>query len=144
MFEIFEQSDIEEIIEVNKLICSYDNDPIGVNRETLDAIFDKVNSFRGTGNRRERIIKKTTYIVAGISYNQPFLDGNRRTSFYLLKNFLGRNGFTITLYNEEEEDVLADILQRTAEVKFEDDPTIYSEVEEYLTQKVEDMKFDYL
>jgi len=63
MFEIFEQSDIEEIIEVNKLICSYDNDPIGVDRKILDAIFDKVNSFRGTGNRRERIIKKKQHIL---------------------------------------------------------------------------------
>jgi len=144
MFEKFEQSDIEEIIEVNKLICSYDNDPIGVIRETLYAIFDKANSFNDIKNRRERIIKKTTYIVAGIAYNQPFQDGNRRTSFYIMKNFLGRNGFTVRFYNREEKEKLADILQRTAEVKFEDDPTIYSEVEEYLTQKVEDMKFDYL
>lgn len=144
MFEVFEQRDIEEIIEVNKLICSYDNNPIGVDREILDTIFDKVNSFNDIKNKRERIIRKTTYFVAGISHNQPFLDGNRRTSFYLLKNFLGRNGYTIRFYNEEEEDILADILQRTAEVKFEDDPTIYSEIEEYLTQKVEDMKFDYL
>jgi hypothetical protein len=36
------------------------------------------------------------------------------------------------------------MLKRTAEEKFEDDPTIYSEVEEYLTRKVEDIKFDYL
>ena len=47
-------------------------------------------------------------------------------------------------FRKSKEDILANILQRTAEVKFEDDPTIYSEVEEYLTQKVEDMKFDYL
>ena len=144
MFENFEPRDIEEIIEMDKLICSYDNDPFGVDREILDAVFDKVNSFSDIENKRERIIKKTAYFVAGISYNQPFRDGNRRTSFYLMKNFLGRNGFTLRLYNKEEEDVLADILQRTAEVKFEDDKTIYSEVEEYLTQKVEDMKFDYL
>ena len=128
MFENFEQRDIEEIIEVNKLICSYDNDPIGVVRETLDGIFDKVNLFDDIENRRERIIKKTTFIVAGISHDQPFLDGNRRTSFYIMKNFLGRNGFTIRLYSKKEEDILANILQRTAEVKFEDDPTIYSEV----------------
>ncbi|MCA9828292.1 MAG: Fic family protein [Nitrosopumilus sp.] len=144
MFEIFEQRDIEEIIEVNKLISSYNNEPHEVKREILDAIFHKVNSFNDINNTRERIIKKSTYILAGISYLQPFKNCNRRTSYYLLKNFLGRNGFTLRLYNKKEKAKLADILQRTAEVKFEDDPTIYSEIEEYLTQKVEDWKFDYL
>jgi len=36
------------------------------------------------------------------------------------------------------------MLKRTAEEKFEDDATIYSEIEEYLTCKVEDITFDYL
>ena len=144
MFEIFGQKDIEEIIEVNKLICSYDNEPFGVNMETLNSIFDKVNSFNDISDRRTRIIKKATYILAGISYNQPFIEGNRRTSHYLVKSFLGRNLYQLRFYNTKEEDQFADMLKRTAEEKFEDDPTIYSEVEEYLTRKVEDIKFDYL
>jgi hypothetical protein len=67
LFEIFGQKDIEEVIEVNKLICSYDNEPVGVNMETLNSIFDKVNSFNDISDRRIRIIKKATYILAGIS-----------------------------------------------------------------------------
>ena len=144
MFEIFGEKDIEEIIEVNKLICSYDDEPVGVNMETLNTIFDKVNSFSDISDRRTRIIKKATHILAGISYNQPFIEGNRRTSHYLVKNFLGRNLYQLRFYNAKEEDQFADMLRRTAEEKFEDDPTIYSEVEEYLTRKVEDIKFDYL
>ncbi|WP_420545846.1 Fic family protein [Nitrosopumilus sp.] len=112
--------------------------------ETLNAIFDKVNSFNDISDRRTRIIKKATHILAGISYNQPFIEGNRRTSHYLVKNFLGRNLYQLRFYNAKEEDQFADMLRRTAEEKFEDDPTIYSEVEEYLTRKVEDIKFDYL
>lgn len=144
MFEIFSESDIQEVIDMNKLIVSYDNEPHGVNYDELNEIFAQVNAFNDIANRRERIIKKTTYILAGISYRQPFIEGNRRTSFYLTKNFLGRNGFTIRFYNSQEQDEFADLLQRTAEVKFEDDPTIYSEVEEYLRRKIEDVKFDYL
>ncbi|WP_316505593.1 Fic family protein [Nitrosopumilus sp.] len=144
MFEVFEQKDIEEVTEVNKLICSYHNEPVGVDMEILNSIFDKVNSYNEISDRRTRIIKKATHILAGISYNQPFVEGNRRTSHYLVKNFLGRNLFQLRFYNSKEEDQFADILKRTAEEKFEDDSTIYSEVEKYLTYKVEDIKFDYL
>jgi len=90
LFEIFGQKDIEEVIEVNKLICSYHNEPVGVDMEILNSIFDKVNSYNEISDRRARIIKKATHILAGISYNQPFIEGNRRTSHYLVKNFLGR------------------------------------------------------
>ena len=144
MFEIYEQKDIEEVIEVNKLICSYDNEPHGVNMETLNSIFDKVNSFNDISDRRTRIIKKATHVLAGISYNQPFTEGNRRTSHYLVKNFLGRNLYQLRFYNYKEEDHFADMLKRTAEEKFEGDATIYSEIEKYLTYKVEDITFDYL
>jgi len=112
--------------------------------ETLNFIFDKVNSFNDIQDRRTRIIKKATQILAGISYNQPFIEGNRRTSHYLVKNFLGRNLYQLRFYNSKEEDQFADMLKRTAEEKFEDDATIYSEIEEYLTCKVEDITFDYL
>lgn len=144
MFENFSEKDIEEVIDVNRLIVSHDNEPHGVNTNTLYEIFHFVNSFNDISDRRERIIKKSTYILAGISYEQPFIEGNRRTAFYILKSFLGRNGFTLRFYNSEEEDTFADILRRTAEVKFEKDTTIYTEVEQYLTLKVEDVKFDYL
>ena len=144
MFEKFSDDDIQEVIEMNKLIVSYDSEPHGVNREELDEIFAKVNSFNDISDRRERIIKKTTYILAGISYMQPFHEGNRRTSFYLTKNFLGRNGFALRFYDSKQEDEFAELLARTAEQKFEDDQTIYSEVERYLMRKVENAKFDYL
>ena len=144
MFEKFSESDIQEVIEMNKLVVSYDDEPHGVDRTELDDIFARVNSFNDISDRRTRIIKKTTYILAGISYRQPFLEGNRRTSFYLTKNFLGRNGFALRFNDSREEDEFAELLARTAEQKFEDDSTIYSEVEQYLMRKVEDAKFDYL
>ena len=52
--------------------------------------------------------------------------------------------FILRFYNSKQEDEFTDLLRRTAEEKFEDDPTIYSEVEQYLAQKIEPVKFDYL
>ncbi|MDH3779808.1 MAG: Fic family protein [Nitrosopumilus sp.] len=144
MFENYSSADIQEVIEVNKLVVSHDNEPQGVSMDTLNEIFYYVNSFNDIPDRRARIIKKATYILAGISYNQPFVEGNRRTSYYILKSFLGRNGFTLRFYNDMDKNLFADLLRRTAEEKFEDDPSIYTEVEHYLNQKVENVKFDYL
>ena len=58
MFEIFSESDIQEVIDMNKLIVSYDNEPHGVNYDELNEIFAQVNAFNDIANRRERIIKK--------------------------------------------------------------------------------------
>ena len=144
MFEIFSENDIQEVIDANKLIVSYDNEPHGVSLDVLDDIFKLVNSFNDVKPGRDRIVKKATHILAGISYNQPFKEGNRRTSYYVLKSFLGRNLFILRFYNSKQEDEFTDLLRRTAEEKFEDDPTIYSEVEQYLAQKIKPVKFDYL
>ena len=144
MFEIFSERDIQEVRDANKLIVSHDDEPYCVDEDVLRKIFRRVNSFNGIRSQRKRIVKKSTHIVAGISYNQPFCEGNRRTSFYVLKSFLGRNGFTIRFYSTKEKKEFADLLRRTAEEKFEDDPTIYSEIEQYLAQKIESVRFDYL
>ncbi|MDH3766399.1 MAG: hypothetical protein OER82_11405 [Nitrosopumilus sp.] len=56
------------------MIVSHDNEPQGVSMDTLNEIFYYVNSFNDIPDRRERIIKKATYLLAGISYNQPFID----------------------------------------------------------------------
>lgn len=144
MFEYYSESDILEVVDVNKLIVSYDNEPHKAEMDVLNDIFSQVNSFNDIPDRRDRIIKKASFILAGISYEQPFAEGNRRTSYYVLKSFLGRNGFTLRPYSECDKETLADLLQRTAEEKFEDDPTIYTEIEQYLMLKVENVKFDYL
>ncbi len=144
MFENYSDLDLLEVIDVNKLIVSYENEPHKVELDVLKNIFSQVNSFNDISDRRTRIIKKASFILAGISYEQPFAEGNRRTSYYILKSFLGRNGFTLRPYSDYDKETLADLLHRTTENKFEYDPTIYTEVEQYLSIKVENVKFDYL
>ena len=129
---------------MNKHIVSYENEPHGVDVDILHEIFESVNLI-DEQDTKKRIIRKAAWFVAGITYEQPFKEGNRRTSYYLLKNFLGRNGYTIRFYDESEEDEFAELLENTTALhKQENDPRIYSDVEDYLTQKVENMKFDYL
>ncbi len=144
MFEVFSEKDIQEVRDANRLIVSHDNEPYCVDDDVLKEIFYHVNSFSDVLSQRDKIVKKSTHVVAEISYNQPFCEGNRRTSFYVLKSFLGRNGFTIRFYSIKEKEEFADLLRRTAKEKFEGDPTIYSKVERYLERKIEPVKFDYL
>jgi prophage maintenance system killer protein len=135
MSENFSDELIKNIIHGNEYIVSLRKESFGVNGERIEWIFSKANSFNDVKDKRKRIIKKTTAVLAGISWQQPFNNGNKTTAVIVTKYFLQKNGFDLRLSIEQEEDELIDLLTRTV-YKYEDDPTIFSEVEEYLNRKV--------
>ncbi|MGI0065717.1 MAG: Fic family protein [Nitrosopumilaceae archaeon] len=136
MSENFSKEIINSIILGNKHIVNHRNESFGVNDERIEWVFSKANSFNDIKDQRTRIIKKATAILGGISWQQPFNNGNKTIAIILTKYFLQKNGFDLRLSTDQEEDELIDLLIRTV-YKFEDDPTIFSEIEEYLNRKVE-------
>ncbi len=136
MSENFSNELISNIILGNKHIVNHRNESFGVNDERIEWVFSKANSFNDIKDQRTRIIKKATAVLGGISWQQPFNNGNKTIAIIVTKYFLQKNGFNLRLSTDQEEDELIDLLVRTM-YKFEDDPTIFSEIEEYLNRKVE-------
>ncbi len=136
MSENFSKELINSIILGNKHIVNHRNESFGVNDERIEWVFSKANSFNDIKDQRTRIIKKSTAVLGGISWQQPFNNGNKTIAIIVTKYFLQKNGFDLRLSTDQEEDELIDLLIRTM-YKFEDDPTIFSEIEEYLNRKVE-------
>lgn len=135
MKEQFTENEIEEIIQDNEELVNERGDSFGVNRDELQKIFENVNNFNEVLGFKERIIRKASWILGGITFYQPFNDGNKETALSLTKYFLRKNNLDLPLPTREKEEEIYDLLNKTV-FKFEDDPTIISEIEDFLTSKV--------
>lgn len=135
MTECFLPEEIEEIISFNEELVTKRGELFGINREELVKIFDHVNNFDEIIDRKERIIRKAAWILGGISFFQPFHDGNKETALSLTILFLRRNHYDLPIQNQLDKREIYDLLVKTV-YKFEGDSTIISEIEEFLQNRI--------
>lgn len=136
MNEFLSEDEIEEIVKFNRQIVRFRGEPFDVDREKLTEIFQSVNNdfdAQYYPNKRIRIVKKVSVIIGRIAWEQPFTEGNKETCLGVGVMFLRRNGFTLPL-KQTKIDVYK-LLNKTI-MKFENDPTIISEVESFLNKYV--------
>jgi len=134
--EQFIDSQIQEIVKFNIKIVKERNERQGVNLDRLNEIFSFANSINPDiePDRKKRILKKAARIISGITWLQPFDNGNKSTALASGKMFLNRNGFDLSINNKQ----IYFLLERIS-MKFENDSSIYSEMEEFLFKKVFDI-----
>ena len=135
LLEIFSEELLKNVIRANHHIVNHRKEKFGCVLERLLNVFNKVNSFNDIVDRKERIIKKTAHILGGLTWSQPFSNGNKRTALTISIYFLRKNGFDLPIMSKGEEKELFDLLEKTI-FKDESDETIISEVEDYLSKKV--------
>jgi prophage maintenance system killer protein len=135
MSESFSPKDVAHIIIFNKMRVDDRGELFDVNEDCLQKIFNRMNRYYQIKDKRKRIIKKATRILAGITYYQPFGEGNKETALAATKLYLRRNGFYLILRTPDDEEEVYDLLTKTI-WKPTNDPTIFGEVEEYLFRKV--------
>lgn len=131
--EQFIDSEIQEIVKFNIKIVKERNERQGVNLDRLNEIFSFANSINPDiePDRKKRILKKAARIISGITWLQPFDNGNKSTALASGKMFLNRNGFDLSINNKQ-----IYFLLELISMKFENDSSIYSEREEFLFKKV--------
>lgn len=131
----YTRREIEDIIMINKDIVSKRGQSFGVERQRLYNVFDSLRRVDRNLNQREKAIVRAAKLLAGISYTQAFSDGNKEVALIVTEDFLNKNGLDLPLEGDVARKELNDLLLRTI-YKFENDPTIYSEVEDYVRSKV--------
>ena len=57
-------------------------------------------------NEQENFIMKTSYLLGGISWAQPFSGGNKRTAFVCADALLRMNGLKLSIDNENDTEYL--------------------------------------
>ncbi len=75
--ESFSPEEVELMILENMMTVEARRELFGIDREILSFIINNVNSFNDIANKRTRIVKKAAHLLGGISFEQPFKEGNK-------------------------------------------------------------------
>ena len=135
MSESFSPEDVEHMVLENKETVEARGEPFGVKIEKLSFIINNVNAFNDVADKRTRIVKKATQLLVGMSYDQPFINGNKETGLPWTTLLLERNGFKLPLETMNEKNAVYELMEHTG-FKMEGDTSIISEMEEYLTSRI--------
>ena len=108
----FDEVQIAEIIEYNKIECSRRKESFGVKTELLRDIINKVNSLSDLKNDKERILEQASTFMGLIVFEQPFTNANKSTATAVTIDFLYSNGFELDLNNSKAQSELLDILEK--------------------------------
>jgi len=125
----------DQLIEADKQICRQSDEPFDVNMKLLNPIIVDANSFNQIPDKKARTIKKVAHLIGETVFRQPFTNGNKRTALVVGILFLRNNGFNLPYGDKENKKKIFDLLESTM-FKFEDDPSIVSEIEDYLIENV--------
>lgn len=94
------------VLEIHaRVVEHHDDAPAGVLRPgALEAAVERARHgpFPGEGGVHDRV----ALLVRGIVNGHPFVDGNKRTAFQVLRTVLDENGYHLTASREEAREML--------------------------------------
>lgn len=130
------------IIETNKKIITQFKstnpeifDVFGVRDEALDTVLEIFESVGSDDDEKENLIIKATYIALSISWEQPFLGGNKRTALLVATTFLEENGYSLEI-PPEDEGYIRELLYRIQDSRSELDSSIIGEMILYICTNI--------
>lgn len=106
------------LIDTNKLLIETwnvehpkpdDQQPLGVRRPEIDSIIPMVEEYDRSNMKLEDFIRKSAYVMAIVSWVQPFLDGNKRTGIIAGTKFLYDNGLVLDIEKKDEPELRASL-----------------------------------
>ena len=132
----------EEIININKevlqdpqIIDPSNIEPFAV-REEINQVIDIIDKVGKTDNREENLIEKASYMMASISWLQPFVGGNKRTAFISTQKFLEDNGYSFSVKSKEEKYELIRLLNEIQNNRSELDIETLQEIIFYIRKRI--------
>ena len=127
----------DNVIETNKQICHQSKEIYGLDYpEKLDEIIINIQNMDKIEDAKEQIIRKVSLLLAGLSYDQPFKNGNKRTSLSLTILLLRINHFDLPYDTKDKQREIFKLLESMM-YKFEDDiPEIVIEIEDFLRERI--------
>jgi prophage maintenance system killer protein len=127
----------DNVIEANKQICHQSKEIYGLDYpEKLDEIIVNIQNMDKIEDAKEQIIRKVSLLLAGLSYAQPFKNGNKRTSLSITILLLRINHFDLPYDTKDKQRDIFKLLESMM-YKFEDDITgIVTEIEDFLRERI--------
>ncbi|MCE2507488.1 MAG: Fic family protein [Nitrosopumilaceae archaeon] len=102
--EIFSENAIKNISSINKHVVEKRPESFGVDDPSLiTKIFERVNQYYHIPNKKVRLIKRASHVLAGIIFEQPFKNGNKSTAYIVTQHYLKINGLTFSANISDDE-----------------------------------------
>jgi death-on-curing family protein len=100
------------IIEINKYITSKELEPHGILGSNLDFALSHIKN-----NYLENDLEKLSFLIININNGHSFIEGNKRTSIYVLIEILISNKYILYLSKKEIVNLALDISQNKYNTK---------------------------
>lgn len=134
--------DTQYLIDVNRLILERWNkrnpknqQHIGARHPEIDGIIPMVEKYDKNNMKLEDLIQKASYLMAIISWSQPFLDGNKRTGIISATKFLYDNGFDLDIKKKDESEI-RNLLYDIQDNRTNLDDSIVAKIIIYTTKRI--------
>lgn len=126
-----------DVILVNRQFCKQLDEPYGLDYpEILQKIVDEINSYNKLEDDKEKAIQKAACLLIGLVFDQPFKNGNKRTSLAISLLLMRIHHHDIEEYgNKEKQKILYELLENTM-MKMEGDKTIKTDIEKFLRENI--------
>ena len=109
---------ISDVLSIHKILIDNFGGAMGVRDESAlrSALQRPFQTFDGQYLYKS-ILEKASALVGSILINHPFIDGNKRTGYVLLRQYLLENGLDIEASEQEKYDLIISIA--SGEIRFE-------------------------
>lgn len=126
-----------DVIIINRQFCKQSNEQYGLDHPAiLQNIVNEFNQYNNLADDGEKVIQKASCLLAGLVFEQPFKNGNKRTAAALSLVVMRMHNYDIKGYKQEKKQKeFFDLLEKTM-MKMEGDVTIRMEIENYLRKNV--------
>ncbi|MCH7967057.1 MAG: Fic family protein [Thaumarchaeota archaeon] len=133
--------DKQYLIDVNRKILKKWNDEhtedpqaIGTRAE-INNIISMVEEHDKSKNKIEDLIAKAAYLMAIVSWVQPFFDGNKRTGIISATKFLYDNGYDLDIEKEDEKEI-RNLLYDIQDQRTSLDNSVVTKIIFYITKRI--------
>ncbi|QLH07070.1 Fic family protein [Nitrosopumilus ureiphilus] len=136
--------DTQYLIDINKLLVERWNklhpketpQPLGIRRPEIDEIIPMVEEYDKSHMKLEDLIRKASYLMAIVSWVQPFLDGNKRTGIISSTKFLYDNGFDLNIEKKDEPEI-RNLLYEIQDQRTSLDHSVVTKIIFYITKRIQ-------
>lgn len=94
---------LEFIILTNKRALEFTGEEHGYKENDMESLKIMLANLRKVGRRessfKQRMLKKSSFLMYRLARGQRFYEGNKRTAFMVTREFLLENGYTLPTSN---------------------------------------------
>jgi len=105
-------------------------------RSEINDVLPLVEHVGNSGDEKKDLIEKAAYLMANISWLQPFGEGNKRAGLIAATKFLSDNGYDLDLSSKDDQKELRILLYRIQEQRVSLDRSVVKQIIFYISKRI--------